>query len=176
MIGRKAYPFSIMDASNDQNRLTKKELRSREANEPHIHSHILKCPGHISKAAKQEWKRIVKLYQELDKPILSDLDVNALEIYCEAVVTYRKAMGKVHETSEVYVSKTEQSKPRKNPWLSIANDAAAQIRKYGEILLLDPVSRARIGLTKKNESELSPVGRFLLKREMEQEAKRNGAE
>ena len=81
------------------------------------------------------------------------MDQNALEIYCEAVVTYQKAMAKVRETAEVYASKQDNNRPKKNPWLTVANDASDQIKKYGEILLLDPVSRARVGLAKANEED-----------------------
>jgi len=146
MKGRKPYPFQVMQATNDKNRLTKKALEDRERNEPRIKSARLTCPAHMSDDAKKEWRRIVKLYRELEKPIITDLDTNALEIYCESLVTYRKAMQKIRETSEVYVSKADANRPKKNPWLTVANDAAGQIKKYGESLLLDPVSRARIGL------------------------------
>lgn len=160
MKGRKPYPFTVMESTNDKNRLTKKDLETRKKNEPRINSAVLKCPQHISDEAKKEWRRIVKLYKELDKPILSDLDVNALEIYCEALVTYRKAMAKVRETAEVYMNKSE-NKPKKNPWLTVANEAATQIKKYGEILLLDPVSRARAGMVKKDDKEESPMAKYL---------------
>lgn len=163
MKGRKPYPFTVMESTNDKNRLTKDELKSRKKNEPNIESAALRCPSHLSKGAKKEWRRIVKLYRELDKPIMSDLDVNALEIYCEAVITYRKAMAKVRETAEVYVSKSDQNKPKKNPWFTVANEAAAQIKKYGEILLLDPVSRARVGLSKSKQEE-SPMAEYLRKK------------
>ena len=157
MKGRKPYPVEIMQVNNEQNRLTKEDLVSREQNEPKLDSAQLNCPEHLSEDAKVEWIRIVKLYGELSKPLVTDLDVNALEIYCEALVTYRKAMQKVRESSEVYVSKSDPNKPRKNPWLVIANEAASQVKKYGEILLLDPVSRARVGLSKLSEDTITPV-------------------
>jgi len=160
MKGRKPYPYEVIEVNNDKCRYTKEQLESRKANQPKINSVTLKCPQNLSDDAKKEWKRIVKLYQELSHPLINDLDVNALEIYCEAVVTYRKAMQKVRETSEVYVSKTDPNKPRKNPWLTVANEAAIQVKKYGEILLLDPVSRARAGLVKKKDEDLSPMGRY----------------
>jgi len=163
MAGRKAYPVELMVLTNDKNRLTKKEIESRRKNEPKINSAKLKCPSHLSPEAKKEWKRIVKLYRELDKPIVTDLDVNALEIYCEAIVTYRKAMEKVRETSEVYVSRRD-NRPKKNPWLTVANEAALQVKKYGELLLLDPVSRARAGMVKTDEEKESPMAQFLKRR------------
>jgi len=161
MAGRKPYPFEVMKATNDRNRLTKKELDGRQAHEPKIQSALLRCPAHLSPEAKKEWKRIVKLYREFDAPILNDLDVNALEVYCEALVTYRKAINMVRQTAEVAKFKGDD-KQRKNPWLTVANEAAGQIKKYGEILLLDPVSRARVGLAKsKAEDDDDPMLKLL---------------
>jgi len=150
-----------MNSTNDTNRLTKDELAKRKKYEPKIKSNYLTCPAHLSNDARKEWRRIVKLYGEIEQPILTDLDCNALEIYCEALVTYRKAMQKVRETSEIYASKSDQNRPRKNPWLMIANEAAMHIKKYGEILLLDPVSRARVGIAKAKDEDLSPIARFM---------------
>jgi P27 family predicted phage terminase small subunit len=148
MTGRKPYPFQVLESTNKKDKISKKKLENRKKNEPTIKSCKLECPSHLCAEAKAEWERIVDLYREIEQPIVTDLDVNALEIYCESLVTYRKAMLKVRETSEVYADQTQQNKPKKNPWLAIANDAAKQMKQYGEALLLDPVSRARAGLIK----------------------------
>jgi P27 family predicted phage terminase small subunit len=89
---------------------------------------------------------------------MTDLDKNALEVYCENFVIFRKAMEKVRETTEVY--KSEQG-PKINPWLKVANDASTQMKKYSEILLLDPVSRARVGLAKTKAEEEDPMEKLL---------------
>lgn len=161
MKGRKAHPFQVVEVNAKEQKTGKKRIDGRKKNEPKIQSNKLSCPKHLTDEAQKEWSRIVELYKELDQPIMTDLDTNALEIYCEALVTYRKAMVKVRETSEVYVSKQEGNKPKVNPWLRVANDAATQIKKYGEILLLDPVSRARVGLAKSKQEELDPMEALL---------------
>ncbi len=175
MGGRKPHPYSMMAENNDQNHLTKRDLRERKKNEPTIESRFLKCPAHLSPEAKKEWRRIVKLYDELNVPILTDLDTNALEVYCESFTTYKKAIARVRETSEVYVNKSDQNKPKKNPWLTVANEAALQMKKYGDVLLLDPVSRARAGMVKKNPKDMSPMQHHLMeleKRRKEEEIQR----
>jgi P27 family predicted phage terminase small subunit len=165
MKGRKPYPYAVISATNDKSRFAKEELEERKRNEPRINSAALRCPAHLTPEAKKEWKRITGLYKELSTPIVTDLDVNALEIYCEAIVTYRKAMQKVHDTSEVYVNKANSNKPAKNPWLTVANEAAAQVKKYGEVLLLDPVSRARASLAKdKDDEKTDGMSAFLAKK------------
>lgn len=158
MRGRKAHPYQIVNANAKEQKTAKKKLEGRKNNEPKINSFELICPQHLTEEAKIEWDRIKTLYQELDQPIMSDLDVNALEIYCESIVTYRKAMQKVKESSEVYKSETG---PKVNPWLRVANEASKQVKKYGELLLLDPVSRARIGLAKSKKEELDPMEALL---------------
>jgi P27 family predicted phage terminase small subunit len=150
-----------MDATNDRQRLMKDELRQRGKHEPSVKSNHLKCPNHLCEDAKKEWRRIVKLYGEFKTPILCDLDCNALEVYCNAVVTYRKAKQKVIETSEVYMRKGDPT-PRKNPWQRVADEAAEQMKKYSEQLLLTPVSRARFGLAMAKKDE-EPTGFALFK-------------
>ena len=143
--GRKAYPAALMLVNNENNRLTKEQLESRLENEPMPKSARLIVPKGLNDDAKKEWRRVVKLFREMDTMILSDLDVNVLEIYCESVVTYKRAMEKVRASSEVIML---EGQPKKNPWLTVANDAALLVNKYGGILCLDPVSRARVGLEK----------------------------
>jgi P27 family predicted phage terminase small subunit len=158
MAGRKPHPFQIVEANAKKQRTGKSKIEARKKHEPKIESAKLKCPTHLPLEAQKEWKRIVKLYAELEEKIMTDLDVNALEIYCESIVTYRKAMLKIRETAEVY--KSDQG-PKINPWLKVANDSATQIKKYGEILLLDPVSRARVGLAKAKHEDDDPMAKLL---------------
>ena len=51
--------------------------------------------------------------------------------------------------------------PKINPWVKVANDSAELMRKYGGLLLLDPISRARVGLAKANDEKLSPMAKML---------------
>ena len=162
MKGRKPHPFQVMTTKNDKNHLANNELNGRKKNEPKPNSSRMTCPSHLCDDAKKEWRRIIKIFKGMEGEVLTDLDVNALEIYCESLITYRKAMLKVRETAEVFASKTDPTRPRKNPWLTVANEAATQVKKYGEILCLDPVSRARVGLAKtKDQGAKSPMAAFL---------------
>ena len=123
----------------------------------------IEAKEHYDRTLGGESHRIVNLYKELEYPIITDLDKNALEIYCENFVIYRKAMEKVRETTEVYKS---EYGPKVNPWLKVANDASTQMKKYSDILLLDPVSRARVGLakTQAEKDDISPMAVFLKNR------------
>jgi P27 family predicted phage terminase small subunit len=112
--------------------------------------------------AKAVWRKTVELYRDLSDPIVTDLDKNALEIYCENMVTFRHAMSKLRETQEVYTSRTDPNKPRKNPWLQVANEASMICKKYGELLLLDPISRTRAGLAKAKEETSSETELYFM--------------
>lgn len=150
MAGRRAYPMQLIDSKAKEQKLGRTKLENRRKNEVKVKSCELKCPEHLSDNAKEEWERIVTLYRELEQPIITDLDVNALEIYCESMVTYRNVMKNVKEGSEVY---EDEKGVKMNPYLKVANQMAELIKKYGEILLLDPVSRARVGVAKAKQQE-----------------------
>lgn len=150
MRGHKPQSAQIISLKNKKMKINKDKIKARAENEPKIKSEKLTCPRRLTLEAQREWRRIVKLYKEFEKPIITDLDINALEIYCEALVRYRKAMLKIRESTEVVVI---DATPKMNPWLRVANDASDMMKKYGEILLLDPVSRARVGLAKAKHDE-----------------------
>ena len=172
MQGRKPYPQALMEANNERDRLTREELKKRRLHEPKTKSNRLRCPKHLCSEAKKEWRKTTKLYSEFKEPILSDLDCNALEVYCNAAVRYRKAIKMVEETSEIYVRKGDKT-PKKNPWLKIAEDAGETMRKYGEMLLLNPVSRARMGIAKaKPVSKMTRREAFNLRLEQQRERDR----
>jgi len=145
MRGIKPQPANVLKSKNDKMKINNKTLESRKENEPKIKSNKLRCPKHLSVEAKKEWRKVIRLYNEFQDPILCDLDLNVLQVYCEAVVRYNKAMEKVSLSSEVI---SINNTAKQNPWLRVANDAADVMRKTGELLLLDPISRARAGLAK----------------------------
>lgn len=158
-MGKTPRPVVVAEANNAKQRDTKKTIALRKKGEPTIKSSGLECPKHLPPDVKAEWNTIVGLYAELSAKIVYDLDKNALEVYCQAMVRYRKAIQKVYETSEVYVFRQEA---KINPWLKVADEATVQIKRYGEMLLLDPISRARVGMAAAREEELAPIAKLLM--------------
>ena len=156
MGGRNAFPAHLMLATNDHNKINKEKLMERMENEPRIKSAKLTPPKTLSEEARKEWRRLVKLYRELEENILCDLDINVLEIYCEAVVRHRKAMLEIKKSGEVYVTKTDPHNPKKNPWLGVATDAAMIVARYSGQLLCDPVGRAKAGIAKSKSGQSDP--------------------
>jgi P27 family predicted phage terminase small subunit len=163
-MGRKPYPIALMEATNGKNRLTKNKIEERKKNEPIIDSAKLTCPKHLGEVAKKEWRRIVKLYKSLDNPIVTDLDKNALEVYCVAFERFREAELCMQDSTMVFKS-GPYDEPKRNPYIMIANQSADIMKKYGEILLLDPVSRARASLsTNKKPEDMTPIEAFRARR------------
>jgi P27 family predicted phage terminase small subunit len=157
---QKATPAVMLVKGNKTRKLTKKDLAARSKAEPKTTLTDLVCPAHLKPAVKKEWDTLVGLYATLSSKLIADLDKNALEIYCEAMIQFREAMEHVHK--EKAVDLTSKGEERVNPWFRVAIEATSTIKRYGEMLLLDPISRARAGLAKSKEEELAPMAKLLM--------------
>lgn len=136
---RVPIPFSVIDKK--KNFMTKGEIEAREKNEPKIKSDKMTPPKSLSYDAKKEWKAIIKLYKELDIPIFNDLDKNALEVYCEYMALFKNTKKEFEDEGGKAVDYN-----LKNKKLDVMKECAMMCHKYGNILLLDPTSRARMGV------------------------------
>ena len=139
--GRKPQPAAAKE--NETAHLTKAELKARADNEPKGCTAELKPPKTLSKSAKNEWKRIVKLYRQLDAEVINDLDLNTLSAYCESVAIYQAAQ------------------PIENPYLAIMRKEGVNIAKYAEQLCLSPVGRARMGVLAAKKNEKSDMAQWM---------------
>lgn len=152
MTGRKPTPISVannLHRSND-------EKEERLDNEPKGCSSELKPPTSLSKMARKEWNRLIKLYKELDTPILNDLDLGLLVAYCEARAIYTAAEEQLKLNSDLVVFTDKGI--AENPYIKIMERQGQLISKYGEQLALSPVGRARFGMAKtKKEVEEDPM-------------------
>lgn len=91
---------------------------------------ILECPSNFNTEARKEYERIINIYTERKETDKLEPIQAILEMYCESVGTYRKAMAEVKKTSEVI---SQNGKPAENPWMAIAKKASDNISKYGGI-------------------------------------------
>ena len=120
--GRKPTPLKLVD--NAKARHTKETLDGRQNGEPEGCTDKLTPPKTISNEAKKEWKRIVKLYRQLDAKIINDLDISTLMAYCESVAIYRRAQEEYQNRPLVYMN--ADGRPAENPYITI-------MRREGEI-------------------------------------------
>jgi P27 family predicted phage terminase small subunit len=156
--GRKPIPVHVID--NKTAHRTQNDLETRLENEPKGCSDELKPPKELSKEARKEWKRLVKLYRQLDVNILNDLDLGLLSAYCESRAVFIEAQ-KQWQTGELYYT-DKKGERRENPWIKIMDREGLNIAKYGEQLALSPVGRARMGTAAaKKEVEADPMSALL---------------
>ena len=105
-------------------------------------------PDYLSDDAKAEWGRIVPLLAE--RKILTEADVGMIETYCMSIGTVRDMDREIQRTGAVQkVYKVDKDgntflvSVRKNPAVSIRNEAMTQARLVASELGATPVSRSR---------------------------------
>lgn len=158
--GRKPTPLKLVD--NAKARHTKETMEGRQDGEPEGCTDKLTPPRTLSPDAKKEWRRVVKLYRQLNTKIINDLDVSTLSAYCESVAIYRRAQTEYQNKPLVYMN--ADGRPAENPYISIMRREGQNIAKYSEQLCLSPIGRARMGVAAaKKEAESDPMAAYLSK-------------
>ena len=100
---------------------------------------------------RKEWKRMALLLEPLG--LLTEIDGEALELYCAARARWLKAEGVVRKKGEV--TNAPSGYPIRNPYLSIANKAWEQMRRLLIEFGMTPSSRERV--TIKAKDTLAPL-------------------
>lgn len=173
--GRKATPAELKDNDKykDKSVIERQKLRT-----PKCDSAALRCPPTLSKGAKKEWRRVVKLYRELEMPVLNDLDIAVLTAYCAEVDIaqrlydeWAKGLGGSEEfsivTKAVSTSEKTEKKPSGeavkstsgssaknivNPLLREYNRHIQTVRILAEQLALTPAGRAAYAVRQEKKS------------------------
>lgn len=104
----------------------------------------LEPPKGLNPTATAEWQRLTRLLSQ-NTPV-SDLDRVAIEVYVKAYATYTTAMNAIRKGGLV-------TNGRKNPYLSVADDATKTIRAIGNDLGLSISSRQRLELNKAKQAD-----------------------
>ena len=175
--GRKPIDPKLID--NSKYKKSPDELQKISESIPRIHSCELKPPANLTKGAKREWKRIIKLYGELPSQILSDLDIELLKSYCMYVdirdrmynevsqienlftvttstsaSTVNRFGGKVGENHAGATQRVGQTKKTEiNPLLREIRQVEARITVLSNELCLTPAGRVRMGIAKIKEAK-----------------------
>ena len=144
MTGRLPTPAELQDKKKMKK--NEKDLDCRKAVEKSFHVvDKLSCPSYLSPLAKKEWKRVMKLYKQMDARILNDLDVTALAMYAEAVAMYQTAQKQWVQV-QTLVSSNKASQKLLDKIRTIMNDQVKVVTTLSEQLCLTPVGRARMGV------------------------------
>lgn len=121
-----------------------KEPRLETAQALHTTS-ILKCPAYLTDLAKKEWRRTMRLYNQMDASILCDLDTAALVMYCEAWSIYRTAQDQWSKL-KIVATTNPAAQTLIDKTMDTMNKQTTVICKLAEQLCLTPVGRARMGM------------------------------
>ena len=144
------------------------EIESRSKNEPGGCDAKFRSPRNLTAEAKKEWRRLIKLYKQLDVPILNDLDITMLTSYCESWAIYYRALADYQAepwNGRLVVQRTKGGPIIENPFVKIMTREGQNMAKYAEQLCLSPVGRARMGIAKaKQEEESDPMFEVLSRR------------
>ena len=153
--GRKPTPASMIDHKDFKKSIKEIEVR-KEAEEKLKTGAELRCPSYVSKEAKKEWKRVMKLYRAMEVDILSDLDTMSLVMYCEATAVYKKAQETWAKYQQVVAANPEAQRVLDKCFLTMEKQTKI-ISSLSEQLCLTPVGRARMGMIATKSEEPSKL-------------------
>jgi P27 family predicted phage terminase small subunit len=127
-----------------------------------------KMPDGLTELAVGEWKAIVPMLERLG--VLTEVDGKALAAYCEYFAQWRQAMDEVRERGitleEPIIKFTEGeseiigTKYKRNPAVTIANDAAKIMKSFLVEFGLTPSSRGRLRIESKPDAD-DPMEAYL---------------
>lgn len=98
------------------------------------------CPAHLDKVARTEWRRISALLHTAG--LLTSIDRTALAGYCVAYSRWIDAEKQIQEKGTIV--KSPSGYPMQNPYLTVANKAMGEVRKWLVEFGMTPSSRTRI--------------------------------
>lgn len=157
--GRKPVPPALID--NKTYKKNSQEIQEREESWEKLKTtKILRVPSHLSPEAKKEWRRVMKLYNQMEADILSDLDQQALIMYCEATAVYKKAQEQWVKLQQVATPNPDGQKLI-DSILKTMERQSKIVSSLSEQLCLTPVGRARMGMNPTKVEEDDPLMKLL---------------
>lgn len=132
--GRPPVPAALNKLRNDPGH------RRKNCVEPKSPSGAPKCPTHLDKIAKQEWKDITHILKNMGLLFLSDKTM--LEMYCCHYSRWRNAQEKA-ALKPIILSPNKQF-PMKSPWASEADQQHQIVKGMLIEFGLSPAARSRM--------------------------------
>lgn len=152
MAGRPPKPTAIKVLQGNPG---KRPLNHDEAQFTH---EMPKCPTHVKREARREWKRVS---QELyDAGLLESVDRAALAAYCIAYGRWVKATKELEGVELTLMTESGYTYP--NPLLSIAKSASEEMRRYMADFGMTPASRAKV--TSRKPEQVDPFEEWARKK------------
>lgn len=172
MKGRKPAPDNIIALKGGPRHYHKKPGRGG----PKPPSVIPKCPKHLDKEARAEWRRMGAELHKLG--LLAEIDKGVFALYCESYSAWAQESiliqteGTIIMTPDIKTTKKDgtvtekKGHPITNPRLILANQAKDRMLKALVEMGMSPSSRARVKITPQEEKkdETKDKGRFFEKK------------
>lgn len=135
--GRKPTPSKVVSIKGNPGK------RKRSKKEPVLPPSYPKPPSILCKEAAAHWEIVCK--QLFDAKVMTDLDIDALMMYCEAYARWIDA----HDQVRTYgvVIEAPSGYLYQSPYLSIANNAFVQMKSILVEFGMTPSSRTRVQTT-----------------------------
>lgn len=109
-------------------------------------------PEHLSATARAHWMQIVTILT--DVRVMTNLDVDALAVYCETYSFWVEATERVRHLGMVI--KTDKGSIIQNPYLRIANSAQESMLQLLKEFGMTPASRTRVQAAQGAEKSENP--------------------
>lgn len=146
-MGRRTKPTAIKQLAGNPGK------RALPKAEPRPEGGIQNCPKHLDAVARAEWKR---LSPQLDKlGLLTQVDRAAFTAYCELYSNYREASRGLKKAGGLTFVVNGQIK--KNPLVSMRNDALRLMHKFLSEFGLSPSSRAKVASQMARDNPSQPT-------------------
>ena len=135
---RKAVPtvLKIIRGTAQPCRMNKKEAKPNADN--------IDMPAGMSEAAQQQWIPVAQQLEEAG--LLTNLDVQALRMYCEAYAVWLAANDKIIEFGAVL--QNPEGRYVRAPWFDISAKAFEQMHKMIVEFGMTPASRTKVSASK----------------------------
>lgn len=159
--GRRPLPTAVKKLRGNPGK------RPANKNEPVPTNGIPEMPDGLTAVAQKEWKAIAPQLEQLG--VLAKIDGKALAAYCECFATWRVAADEVtsrgitlEEPVVVGVGEAAEVvgyKYKRNPAVTIANDALKLMKSFLIEFGLTPASRSRLRIEKPQPAD--PMDEYL---------------
>lgn len=142
-VGRKPKPthLKLLEGEKNKDRINR--------NEPKPTPIAPKCPKHLGKEAKKQWKLLAPELERIG--LLTKIDGATFAAACQAYDRWIQAEKEIRESG--LLIETPNKSLQIHPALSIANRAMDQLRKFCSELGMTPTSRARISIKPESDED-----------------------
>ena len=154
---RKAKPTNLHKLQG-----TYQKCRHSKSQTLEIESDAIEPPPQLSRQALEHWDVIA---QQLKKAgVLSNMDVDALAIYCEHWAMWAEANQQIQKHGMLVKDPKKNNAPMVSPYLKISMQNAEIIRKMLSEFGMTPAARASLKVSSNEKEQESPMASWIKSR------------